>query len=124
MCIFAPIYIKKERLMTAKVIILAMLAATMLPTRSMGAPSMNVSFAEERMQQDNDMLHETHITLNGTSLHVSGAEGQTLHIYNILGVKVMSFKVDSNDKHVELPLPTGCYIVKVGKVVRKISVQR
>lgn len=124
MCIFAPNYNKKKRLMTAKVIILTMLAATMFPVKSMGVSSLAVSFAEEIMQQDNDMLHETHITLNGTSLHVSGAEGQTLHIYNILGVKVASFKIDSNDKHLELALPTGCYIVKVGKVVRKVSVQR
>lgn len=92
--------------------------------RSMGAPSMNVSLAEERMQQGSDMLHEIHISLNGMMLHVSGAEGKTLQIYNILGVKIASYKIDSNEKQVDLSLPTGCYIVKIGNVVRKVSIQR
>ena len=55
-------------------------------------------------------------------LHVSGANGQTLQIYNVTGVRIMSFRVEGNDKRYELSLPKGCYIVKVGKVVRKISI--
>ena len=54
-------------------------------------------------------------------LHVTGASGQTLYIYNVTGVRVMSVKVDGADKNYNLNLPKGCYIVKVGKTVRKIS---
>ncbi|MFC2455808.1 MAG: T9SS C-terminal target domain-containing protein, partial [Segatella salivae] len=43
-------------------------------------------------------------------------------IYNVTGVCVMSMRVDSNDKRFDLNLHRGCYIVKVGKTVRKISV--
>ena len=39
------------------------------------------------------------------------------------GVRVMSVKVEGADKRIELNLPKGCYIVKVGKLVRKISIQ-
>ena len=35
----------------------------------------------------------------------------------------MSVKVEGAEKSFELSLPKGCYIVKVGKVVRKISVK-
>lgn len=56
-------------------------------------------------------------------LHVTGASGQTLYIYNVTGVRVMSVKVDGADKNYNLNLPKGCYIVKVGKTVRKISIR-
>ena len=35
----------------------------------------------------------------------------------------MSFRVEGFDKRFELNLPKGCYIVKVGKTVRKISIR-
>lgn len=56
-------------------------------------------------------------------LRVTGAVGQALYIYNVTGVRVMSIKIDSSDKSVSLNLAKGCYIVKVGKVVRKISIK-
>ncbi len=63
------------------------------------------------------------VSINESTLHVTGANGQTLYIYNVAGVRVMSFKVEGQDKRFELNLPKGCYIVKVGKVVRKISIK-
>lgn len=73
---------------------------------------------------DNDFQTVT-ITLNPSSsvLHVTGAANQTLYIYNVTGLCVMTLKIDSNDRRFELNLPKGCYIVKVGKVARKISVK-
>ncbi len=56
-------------------------------------------------------------------LRVTGASGQTLYVYNITGVRVMSVKVDGADKSYNLNLSKGCYIVKVGKTVRKISIR-
>ena len=35
----------------------------------------------------------------------------------------MNVRVDGSDKHYTLSFPRGCYIVKVGKVVRKISIR-
>ena len=48
---------------------------------------------------------------------------EMLQIYNVTGVCVMSLRVDGQDKRYNLNLPKGCYIVKVGKVVRKISIR-
>ncbi|WP_281698644.1 T9SS type A sorting domain-containing protein [Hallella colorans] len=72
---------------------------------------------------DNDFQAIT-ISINSESvLRVTGAAGETLYIYNITGVRVMSIKVDGADKSYSLNLPKGCYIVKVGKMVRKISIR-
>ncbi|MBP5257334.1 MAG: T9SS type A sorting domain-containing protein [Prevotella sp.] len=76
--------------------------------------------AIEIVDQD---LQSPNVSVNQSTLHVSGANGQTLEIYNIAGVKVMSFKVEGADKKYELNLPKGCYIIKVGKVVRKVSIK-
>ncbi len=62
------------------------------------------------------------ITIENNVLHITGAQGQTLQIYKITGVGVMSAKVDSEDKYIPLNLAKGCYIVKVGKIARKISI--
>lgn len=63
------------------------------------------------------------ISVSSSSIRVVGATGQMLYIYNVAGVKIMSIKIDSSDRCYDLNLPKGCYIVKVGKVVRKISVK-
>ena len=71
---------------------------------------------------DND-FQSVSISVSESVLHVAGANGQILEIFNVAGVKVMSIKVEGADKRYELNLPKGCYIVKVGKVVRKISIR-
>lgn len=57
-------------------------------------------------------------------LHITGAAGLSVSVYNIVGQKVYEGRIDSNDKRIELNLPANCYIVKVGSVARKISVKR
>lgn len=94
-------------------LLLTMLFATM--TLQSRAGSM-----VELIEQD---IQATSISVNTSTLHISGANGQTLEIYNLAGVKVMSIKVEGQDKRYELNLPKGCYIVKVGKVVRKVSIK-
>ena len=71
---------------------------------------------------DND-FNTINVTMNENTLHVTGASGQVMHIYNVTGVRVMSIRVEGADKTYELNLPKGCYIVKIGKFVRKISVR-
>lgn len=58
------------------------------------------------------------------SLHITGASGLVVSVYNIVGQKVYEGKMDGNDKHIELNLPSNCYIVKVGTIARKINVKR
>lgn len=63
------------------------------------------------------------ISVSGQTLHVTGADGMALQVYNVAGVCVKSFKVEGSDKRYDLNLPKGCYIIKVGKTVRKISIR-
>lgn len=71
---------------------------------------------------END-VQSVSISVSGTVLHVSGANGRVLQVYNVTGVCLMSVKVDSQEKRYELNVPKGCYIVKIGKTVRKISIR-
>lgn len=73
---------------------------------------------------DNDFQQITVTVTSVGVLHVTGANGLVLQVYNVLGVRVASIKVEGNDKRIDLPLKSGCYIVKVGNVVRKISINR
>lgn len=68
---------------------------------------------------------ERTVTLNveGKSVMVSGAAGMTLEVVSVTGRNVASIKIDSPAQRVELNLPKGCYILKIGKVVRKITVR-
>ena len=68
-------------------------------------------------------IQNVSLSVNESVLHITGANGMVLHVYNVAGVRVMSVKVEGADKRIELNLPKGCYIVKVGKLVRKISIQ-
>ena len=66
---------------------------------------------------------EISISVKASRIHVTGAEGEIMHIYNVTGVRVMSVKIDGPDKFYDLNLPKGCYIVKVGRITRKISIK-
>lgn len=64
------------------------------------------------------------ITLTDNNvLHITGGAGQVLEIYNVAGVKLKTTKIEGPDHSVTLNLSKGCYIVKVGKTVRKISLK-
>lgn len=58
-----------------------------------------------------------------SAIRIVGAQDKVLEIYKVTGVSVDRIRIDSNDKRIELNLPKGCYILKVGKVVRKISIK-
>jgi hypothetical protein len=86
-------------------------------------PAVNAAAAVvyESPQEVND-FEEVRITLNGANLRVQNGSGMSVEIYNITGVKVADYRIDSNDKTIRLELNRGCYIIKVGKTVRKISI--
>jgi len=68
-------------------------------------------------------LSQVSVTVSGSTVRVSGAAGLMLSVYNVTGLRVMTVEVDSPDKQLNLGLPKGCYILKVGSVVRKISIR-
>lgn len=71
---------------------------------------------------ENDFQNVT-ISVSESTVHVTNASGQMLYVYNVAGVRVMSVKIEGADKKIDLNLPKGCYILKVGKTVRKISIK-
>lgn len=62
------------------------------------------------------------IKTEGRKVHINGAEDETLEVYNIAGVKVASYAIDSPDKTITLSVPRGVYILRVGKVARKVNI--
>ena len=47
------------------------------------------------------------LTINGSNIRVQNAQGETLEIYNITGLRVLSRKIDRYDFTVSLKLPKG-----------------
>lgn len=63
------------------------------------------------------------LSIDGGNVHIVGANGEVMEVFNLTGTKVATIRIDSNDKSFALNLSKGCYLIKVGKIVRKISVQ-
>lgn len=95
-------------------IVLAGMMAVGVPT--MASAEASVLIIEQESQRIT-------VSVSGSVLRVSGADGEVLHIYNVTGVRVMSIMVDGYEKSYTLNLPKGCYIVKIGKTVRKITIR-
>lgn len=70
-----------------------------------------------------EAMNEVTLTVSGNSVIVNGGNGLTLEVFTITGEQVMQVAVDSDSKSVTLSLQRGCYIVRVGKVTRKISIR-
>lgn len=78
-----------------------------------------------RVQMDEPIEAEMEavtLTIQEGKAHITNAEGKTLEIYNLTGVRVARIRIDSNDKQITLNLTRGCYIMKVDKVVRKVTI--
>ena len=63
------------------------------------------------------------VSVTGQTVLVAGAQGETLEVVSLTGRQLLTIKIDSPAQRVELNVPRGCYILKVGKVVRKIQVR-
>ena len=86
----------------------------------MGLPVM----AMEDPETDSiETINSASISVNGNTIRVANANGEVLEVFNLTGAKVAYIRIDSPDKTLNLNLSKGCYILKVGKVVRKISIR-
>lgn len=63
------------------------------------------------------------VTVNERTVSITGAQGKTLEVVSLTGKRVMSVDIESPAQRIELNIPKGCYILKVGKVVRKITIR-
>ena len=63
------------------------------------------------------------LTVEGNVVFVNGAQGEVLEVVSLTGRQVAQYRIDSASQRVELNLAKGCYVLKVGKVVRKVSIR-
>ena len=74
------------------------------------------------LESANALAEEVTIKTEGRKVHINGAEDQTLEVFNIAGVKVASYSIDAPEKTISLTVPRGVYILRVGKVARKVNI--
>ncbi len=70
-----------------------------------------------------EQVDDISISVSGQTVFVNGAQGLTLEVVSLTGRRVVSYKIDSPAQRIELNIPKGCYILKIGKVVRKVSIR-
>ena len=63
------------------------------------------------------------LTVDGNSVNVQGAAGQVLEVVSLTGRAVATYRIEGPAQRIELNLPKGCYILKIGKVARKVTVR-
>lgn len=68
------------------------------------------------------LAEDVTIKAEGRKIHVYGADGENLEVFNITGVKIASYSIDAPEKTVTLSVPRGVYILRVGKVTRKVNI--
>lgn len=57
------------------------------------------------------------LTVKNAPLHA------TMTVYNIIGQKVATFRIESQECSYTLSVPKGYYIVKIGTIVRKVVIR-
>lgn len=72
---------------------------------------------------DNEQTSVTLTVIGNTVRVLNAAPGSVLEVYNVLGMKVASIKIDSVDKVITLNLPKGWYILKIENIARKVAIK-
>lgn len=110
----------KMMLMRKKIILIAFATLSTLVASAASPMVMEMEMGvAEQVEQDRSIT----LTVEENSVTVSGAAGMTLEVVSLTGRHVTSYKIDSPAQRVELNLPKGCYILKIGKVVRKVTIR-
>lgn len=104
--------------MTKRLLIFSLATSLMLTVPvAMQAADAEMAPVEQTVEED------ISISVSGSVVTVSGAQGQTLEVVSLTGRCLLSVKIESPAQRIELNVPKGCYILKIGKVVRKVSVR-
>lgn len=91
-------------------------------TLSLAVPAVVIA-SEMAKQEMSAEPTEVIISVQQSSAIVTGAVGQSLEVVSLTGKCLMTVRIDSPSQRIELNVPKGCYILKVGKVVRKVTVR-
>ena len=105
-------------LMTKRLLILSMAVSMML-----SVPVLVKAAEAEMLQTEQTLDDDITISVNGQWVTVNGAQGLTLEVVSLTGRQIKTIKIESPAQRIELNIPKGCYILKIGKVVRKVAVR-
>ena len=105
-------------LMTKRLLILFMAASMML-----SVPVFVKAAEAEMLQTEQTLDDDITISVNGQWVTITGAQGLTLEVVSLTGRQIKTIKIESPAQRIELNIPKGCYILKIGKVVRKVAVR-
>ena len=114
---FAPNYICMRMMKRLLILAFSMAALWLVPVTASAAPAYFAGVMELSEEQESDVIYSEGM------LTITGAEGQVLQIVTVTGKVVLHKRIDSPEQKIELNIPKGCYIVKVGKVVRRVYVR-
>ena len=114
---FAPNYICMRMIKRLLILTFSVAALWLVPVTASAAPAYFAGVMELTDEQEVDVVYS-----EGT-LTIIGAEGLVLQIVTVTGNVVLHKRIDSPEQKIELNIPKGCYIVKVGKVVRRVYVR-
>ncbi len=102
-----------------KRLLIISLVASFAWTMPVSMAASNAESAPFEQVQEEDIT----ITVSGQSVLVNGAQGKTLEVISLTGRQVLTVKIDSPAQRIELNVPKGCYILKIGKVARKVAIR-
>ena len=105
-------------LMTKRLLILSMAVSMML-----SVPVLVKAAEAEMLQTEQTLDDDITISVNGQWVTVTGAQGLTLEVVSLTGRQIKTIKIETPAQRIELNIPKGCYILKIGKVVRKVAVR-
>lgn len=105
-------------LMTKRLLILSLAASMML-----SVPVFVKAAEAEMLQTEQTLDDDITISVNGQWVTVTGAQGLTLEVVSLTGRQIKTIKIETPAQRIELNIPKGCYILKIGKVVRKVAVR-
>lgn len=105
-------------LMTKRLLILFLAVSMML-----SVPVLVKAAEAEMLQTEQTLDDDITISVNGQWVTVNGAQGLTLEVVSLTGRQIKTIKIESPAQRIELNIPKGCYILKIGKVVRKVAVR-
>lgn len=112
---FLPLHKLSMRMMKKLLVLFTILTLSMMAPATASANQMYVAGVMDF--QSGDIT----VTCVERTLSITGAEGQTVQIVSLTGRVVFESIIDSPAKKFELDIPKGCYIIKVGSLVRKFS---
>lgn len=112
------IYALKEPMKKSLLHIILMFLLAFVPALQISATESSV----EDISMAAEPITSVRITVKNGSVNVQNAAGQIVEVFSVTGKKIASEKIASADETFDFNLSRGCYIVKVGKVVRKVSV--